>query len=62
MKTDNERYWICVVCGKKYGTPKTITSTWHQGTCDYCDEETAVTSNRDYGYCKKVENENDKSK
>lgn len=41
---------ICVICGVKYGKPKSKYATYYQGKCDYCGEETNVTEARDYGH------------
>jgi hypothetical protein len=42
--------WICTHCASGY-RPRTGTSTYHLGECDYCKGvEVAVTAARDYGY------------
>lgn len=45
--------WVCEQCGKLFGNgrPKYITvSTWHQGECDICGKEKAITEPRDFGH------------
>jgi hypothetical protein len=47
--------WICRPCGEAYGRgmPADHISTWHQGVCGICDQETSVTEPRDYKHLKK---------
>lgn len=49
-------YVVCIPCGKKYGakSDKGGVSTFHNGTCDICDREAAVTEFRDFGYERKL--------
>lgn len=43
--------WICHECGMKHGNGKrSPVSCWHEGECDICKRETAVTEPRDYGH------------
>lgn len=45
--------WICHSCGVKHGNGKQSSiSCWHNGKCDICKRETAVTEPRDYGHMK----------
>jgi len=45
--------WICHECGMKHGNGKrSPISCWHNGKCDICKRETAVTEPRDYGHMK----------
>lgn len=48
-----DAYAVCGECGPKYGAgrPSHIsTSTYSQGKCDICLQETGVTEFRDFGW------------
>ena len=48
---DNDQpQWVCYECGKKYGSFKCGTATWHSDTCGVCGETQACTEPRDFGY------------
>lgn len=42
--------WICHDCGTKYGKPRDGVATYHNGKCQWCGKDKAVTEDRDYGY------------
>jgi len=42
--------WICHDCGTKYGKPRGGVATYHNGQCQWCGKDKAVTEHRDYGY------------
>ena len=42
-------YWICALCGVTLASQLKEPSTWHIGTCDYCQQAKAVTDARDFG-------------
>jgi hypothetical protein len=46
--------WICQTCGDEHGRgmPEGLISTWHQGQCDVCFKQTAVTEPRDFRHLK----------
>jgi len=51
---DDYPAWICMSCGWKLGkapSEKAI-CTFHNGTCDVCKTECAVTEPRDFGHLK----------
>lgn len=42
--------WVCDKCAKKLKSQKKAQySTYHNGVCDICEQETPVTESRDYG-------------
>lgn len=47
--------WICLLCGKKYGTIVPRMATWHLDRCDVCGNERAVTEPRDFFIGKTIE-------
>ena len=50
-----DRYpgWVCYDCGIKASNGFQISlSTWHENTCDICNEVKAVTQPRDFGHPK----------
>jgi len=56
-------YWICVKCGKEYGSVIPQCATFHEGQCEICKKKAVVTESRDYGYTdfdktKKIYNNN----
>lgn len=51
--------WICIDCGNKYGKPRGNPSTYHNGICEWCGKEKAVTEHRDYGYPELKEKDNE---
>ncbi|MFA5380026.1 MAG: hypothetical protein WC455_29970 [Dehalococcoidia bacterium] len=44
--------WICHICGDKYGNGWVAISSWHAGTCDVCERDTAVTEPKNCGHLK----------
>ena len=57
-KLNSEIYLVCQDCGSKAlkspinkGKTQFSVSTWHEGRCDVCYKERAVTEARDFGYC-----------
>lgn len=45
--------WVCTDCGVKASTKGCFKiSTFHQGTCDVCEQDKAVTEPRDFYYPK----------
>lgn len=42
--------WVCYTCGRKYGSFKPGTCTWHKDTCGVCGKDATVTEPRDFGY------------
>ena len=50
---------ICIDCGNKYGKPRFTVSTFHTGICDWCKQQKAVTEDRDYGYPKGKDRDED---
>jgi len=55
MTGDNYPTWVCQACGCKYGRMLNMgmhMSTWHNGTCDICGNQAAVTEPRDFGHLK----------
>ena len=46
--------WVCGECGCAYGRSAVgHFSTWHNGECDVCGKQIAVTQTRDYNYLRK---------
>jgi len=43
--------WVCIDCGNRYGRklPARM-ATWHNGKCDACGKDKAVTEPRDFGH------------
>lgn len=62
MKVDSNKlgtniHWVCLTCGKRAlgrpnnkGKKQLSVSTYHNGICDVCRKEKAVTETRDFGY------------
>lgn len=46
--------WICGDCGKEHGQRECGLATWHNGLCEVCFEEKAVTEPRDFGHLTKA--------
>lgn len=46
--------WTCTDCGIKYGEARGLCATYHNGTCEVCGEEKAVTETRDYNWFNKT--------
>jgi hypothetical protein len=42
--------WACWDCGTKHGTRANFVASWHDGKCDVCKENKAVTEPRDFGH------------
>lgn len=51
-KADKVEYpsWVCLDCGKQYGRRRGGICTMHNGRCDVCGENKAVTEPRDFGH------------
>ena len=60
MEQNKYPAWVCYRCGVQHGNwyqaeeyvgPLNHCSTWHNGTCDVCnDAKVPVTEPRDYGH------------
>lgn len=44
--------WVCIDCGKRYGSREPSIATWHKAECGICGFTKAVTEPRDFGYLK----------
>lgn len=58
-KINTDIHWVCYDCGKKAlnnfinaGRRQLSCSTYHNGQCDVCKQDKAVTETRDFGYPK----------